>query len=56
MAPEHAAIGMQFVNDDEAQVLEELRPARMVRQDPRVQHVGVAEHDVRPPADRPARV
>ena len=56
MAPEHAAIGMQLVNHDEAQVLEELRPARMVRQDPRVQHVGIAEHDVRLAADRPARV
>ncbi len=53
---EHAAIGMQFVDDDEAQVLEELRPAGMVRQDPRVEHVGVAEDDVGLAANRAARV
>ena len=47
VAAEDAAIGVQLVDDDEAQVLEQLRPLRVVRQDPRVQHVGVAEHDVR---------
>jgi hypothetical protein len=52
MTPEHATIGVQFVDDDEAQVLEQLRPARMVRQDAGVHHVGVAEHDVRAAADR----
>ena len=56
MAAEHAAIGVELVDDDEAQVLEQLRPLRMVRQDPRMQHVGVAQHDVRARADRPARV
>ena len=56
MAAEHAAIGVQLVDDDELQVLEELRPARMVRQDPRVDHVGVAEHHMRAPANRPARI
>ena len=56
MAAEHAAIRVQLVDDDEAQVLEELRPARMMRQDPRVQHVGIAEHDVRLAADRAPRV
>ncbi len=56
MAAEHAAIRVQLVDDDELQVLEELRPARMVRQDARVHHVGVAQHDVRAPADRAARI
>ena len=56
VAAEDAAIGVQLVDDDEAQVLEQLRPARMVRQDARVQHVGVAEHHVRAAADGAARV
>ena len=56
MAAEHAAIRVQLVDHDEPQVLEELRPARMVRQDARVQHVGIAEHDVRRAANRPPRV
>ena len=47
VAAEHAAIGVQLVDDDEAQVLEQLRPPRMVRQDAGVQHVGIGEHDVR---------
>ena len=56
MAAEHAAIRVQLVDDDELEVLEELRPSRMVRQDARVQHVGVAQHDVRARAHRTARV
>ena len=56
MAAEHAAIGVQLVDDDVAQVLEQLRPPRMVRQDARVDHVGIAEHDVRARADRPPRI
>ena len=56
MAAEHAAIGVQLVDDDVAQVLEQLRPARMVRQDARVHHVGIAEHEMRARADRPAGV
>ncbi len=56
MAAEDAAIGVQLVDDDESQILEELRPARMVRQDPRVHHVGIAQHDVRARADRAPRV
>ena len=46
MAPEHAAIGVQFVDDDVSQILEELRPPWMMRQHPRVQHVGIGEHNV----------
>ena len=56
VAAEHAAIGVQLVDDDVAQVLEQLRPPRVVRQDPRVQHVGVGEDDLRPRADRAPRV
>ncbi len=56
VAAEHAAIGMQLVDDDVAQILEQLRPAGMMRQDARMQHVGIAEHDMRPPANRPARI
>ena len=51
VAAEHAAVGVQLVDHDVAQVLEQLRPARMVRQDPGVQHVRVAQHDVRAGAD-----
>ena len=51
MAPEHTSIGVQLVDDDETEVFEELRPSRMVRQDARVEHVGVAEHHVSAAAD-----
>src|SRR5207237_469098 len=50
MTAEHAAIRVQLVDDHVAQILEELRPARLMRQDTRVHHVRVAEHDVRAPA------
>jgi hypothetical protein len=56
MAAEHAAIGVQLVDDDVAEILEQLRPPRMMRQDPRVQHVRIAEHQVRARANRPARI
>src|SRR4029450_4953982 len=54
MTSEHPAVGVQFVNDDVAQILEQLGPARMVRQDPRVQHVRIAEHKVRARPNRSA--
>ena len=56
MAAEHATIRVQLVDDDEPEILEQLRPARMVREDPRVHHVGVAEHDVRLAANRAPRI
>ncbi len=56
MAAEDAAVGVQLVDDDVAQVLEQLRPARMVRQDPRVHHVGIAEHEVGARSDRAPRI
>ena len=56
VAAEHAAIGVQLVDDDVAQVFEQLRPAWMVRQHPRMEHVRVGEHDMRAAADGPAGV
>ena len=47
---------MQLVDDDKAQVLEQLGPPGMVREDARVQHVGIAQHHVRTRANRPPRV
>ncbi len=42
---EHAAVGVELVEHHVAQALEEVRPARVVGQDPGVEHVGVGEHD-----------
>ena len=56
MAAEDAAIGMELVDDDVPEVLEQLRPSRMVRQDARMNHVRVREHHVRPSANRPTRI
>ncbi len=50
------AQAVQLVDHDVAQVLEELHPLGVVRQDALVQHVGVGDHDVRARADRLARV
>ncbi len=46
VAPEHAAVRVELVDDDVAKVLEEPDPLRVVRQDPRVEHVGVRQHHV----------
>ena len=51
VAAEHAAIGVHLVDDDVAQVLEELRPLGVMRQDRLVQHVRVGDHDVAVQAD-----
>ena len=56
VAAEHAAVRVQLVDDDVAEVLEELGPLRVVRQHARVQHVGIGQDDVRAPADGAARV
>ena len=56
VAAEDATIRMQLVDHDEPEILEELRPTRMVRQDARVQHVRVAQHHVRAGAHRAPRV
>ena len=41
VAAEQAAVGVQLVDDDELQVLEELEPLGVMRKDRRVQHVRV---------------
>ena len=53
---EDAAVGVQLVDDDIAQVLKQLCPARVVRKDARMQHVGIAEHDMRASTNRAPRV
>jgi hypothetical protein len=55
VAPEDAPVLVQLVDDHVAQVLEELHPLRVVGEDPRVEHVGVRDHDVAGLADLPAR-
>ena len=56
MAAEHAAIRVQLVDDDVTQGFEQLRPTGMMRQDSRMDHVGIAENEVRACADRTAGV
>ena len=56
MTAEHAAVGVQLVDDDIPQILEQLRPTWMVRQDAGMHHVGIAQHDMRLAADRTARI
>ena len=46
VAAEDAAIGVQLVDDDVAEVLEQHRPLRVMGQDPRVHHVGIGQHQV----------
>ena len=54
--PKDAAVGVDFVDDDVAQVLKELDPLGVVRQDAGVEHVRVGEHDVPGQAHGVARV
>ncbi len=56
MAAKNAPIGVQLVEHDEAQILEQAGPPRMVRQNPRMQHVRVGEHDVPPIANGCTRI
>lgn len=56
VAAEHAAVGVDLVDHHIAQVLEELCPLGVMRQDRLVQHVRVAHHDVAMQADRLARI
>ena len=46
MRTENAAVGVQFVNDDEFQVAKEFVPVGVMRQDARVEHVGIGEQEV----------
>ena len=51
MRAEDAAVGVRLVDDDPAEVREEIAPALVVGQDPDVEHVGVGEDQVRAAAD-----
>ena len=51
---EDAAVDVGFVDDDVAQVLEDVSPAVVVGQEPDVQHVRVCEDEVGPLPDLPA--
>ena len=46
MAAQNAPIGVDFVDDHEAQAAEKLGPGVVIRQKPQVQHVRVADEDV----------
>ena len=46
VAAEQAAVGVQLVDDDVLQVLEQLEPLRVVRKDGGVEHVRVGDHDL----------
>ena len=46
LAAEQTAIRVELVDDDELEAREEPAPPRMVRQDARVEHVGIRHHDV----------
>ena len=54
MRAEDAAVDVRLVDDDVAEVREDVSPAVVVREDADVEHVRVREDDVRPLADLPA--
>ena len=45
MRTKNASVGMRLVDDDVFQVGEEVAPVGMMREDARVKHVGVGEHN-----------
>ena len=45
MRAEDSAIGVGFVNDDEFQVAEKVAPVGVMRENPCVKHIGIAQHD-----------
>jgi len=51
---EDAAVHVRFVDDDVAQVVQDVGPAVVVREDADMQHVRVRQDDVRPAPDLPA--
>ena len=51
---EHAAIGVNLVDNDVAQVLKQLDPLGVVRQDARMQHIRIGDDDVTGLADLPS--
>src|SRR5580700_11071128 len=56
MAAENSSVGVKLVDHNVAKVFEQARPAGVLRQDTRVQHVRVGEHYVALFADSPAGV
>src|SRR5207253_3110471 len=48
---EDAAVDVRLVDDDEAEVVEEVAPEVVAREDADVEHVRVREHEIRPAAD-----
>jgi hypothetical protein len=54
VAAEHAAVGVQLVDDDDPYLLEQLEPLRVMRQDRRVEHVRVRDDDLAGGPDRGA--
>ena len=51
MRAKDTAIGVGFIDDDKAQVGEEVAPVGVMRQDARVKHVGIGQNDARILAD-----
>jgi hypothetical protein len=51
---EHAAVGMELVDDDELELLEQLEPLRVVGEDRGVEHVRVGHDDLSGRTDRRA--
>ncbi len=51
---EDAAVDVQLVDHDPTEILEQRRPARVVREDPGVEHVRVGQQQAHLVADRPA--
>ena len=56
VAAEQPAVGVELVDDDEAQVLEKLEPLRVVRKDRGVEHVRVGDDHLPRTADHAAHV
>ena len=56
VGPKHSPVGVQLVEHDESQVLEQAEPFRVMRKDARVQHIRVRDHDVAGGADRAPRI
>ena len=52
--PEHASVDVRLVDDDVAEVCQDVSPAVVVGEDADMEHVRVGEDDVRPLADLPA--
>ena len=54
VAAEHAAVGVQLVDDDDLELLEQLEPLGVVGQDRRVEHVRVRDDDLAGGPRRPS--